>query len=201
VIDGLNVPQALEFICKQIGYSFRETYLSDGKVTLSFYKIGHQVGYSREDDPTKTIRHSLHAPAVGETIDDAIAEGKKMLWSMDIAEDISGLVNNPWGVGAPDRVEFTAELVPGWVDADLEPETTELTNLYKTEADLATAENPDLFPYFCLYHTGGSSFRRDVGRKWVLNETMMTRDGRIFVSRIRMASGITDPFGDNYCPV
>ena len=171
VIDGLNVLQALEHICKQIGFSFRETYLSDGKVTLSFYKIGHQTGYNRGLDPNRTIMHRLHAPAVGESIATAIAEGKKMLWAMDIAQDISGLVNNPWGIGSPDRVEFTAELAPGWVDADLEPDTSVLTNIFKTEADLVSETNPDLFPYYCLYHSRGSSFRRDVGRKWVLNET------------------------------
>ena len=226
VIDGLNVLEALELVCKQIGYSFRETYMSDGKVTLSFYKIGHQVGYGRGTDPTKTIKHRLHAPAVGEVISTAVAEGKKMLWAMDIARDISGVVNNPWGVGFLDRVEFTAELVPGWVDDDLEPETSVLTNIFKTEADLVSETNPDLFSYDCLYHSRGSSFRRDVGasgfsmkpggtvtrsttgdRRLIFRRSTpvgiftTTRGEGLIVSRMKRGSGISVPSVEIFCRV
>jgi len=178
VVDGLNVLQAVEHICKQIGFSFRETYSANGKAKLAFYKIGSASGSVRSD-VADAILHRLHAPAVGETIDDAIAEGKKMLWAMDIAEDISGLVNKPWGVGAPDRVEFTAELVPGWLDTLLIPDTTgtDLENLYLTEAEISDLTDPNSKDYYKFYHTRGDNFLRDVGRKWVLNETGLYSGG------------------------
>jgi len=170
VIDGLNIIEAVTLICKHLGWGFREDYENDGTVTLVFYKIGAASQYVRGDNTT--ILHRLHAPAVGDTIADAIGEGKKMLWSMTLAEDIAAVVNNPWGVGSPDRFEITAELVPAWFDEDLIPDTSqENANLFFIEAELQEMTNPNGKDYYKYYHPRGNSFLRDVGRKWALNES------------------------------
>jgi hypothetical protein len=171
VVDGLNVIDALEFIVKQIGFSFREDYGNDGFVNLVFYKIGDSVGYVR-DYYNPTILQQLHAPAVGENIKYAVEEGKKMLWAASIAEDIGGVVNMPMGLGMPDRFEFTSKLVPAWLDSDLVPDTSDdNANLYFTEAELQEETSPNTYSYYQYYHPRGDSFKRDVGRKWVLNLT------------------------------
>jgi len=95
-----------------------------------------------------------------------------MLWSMTLAEDIAAVVNNPWGAGAPHRFELTAELAPGWIDDDLDPDTSDdYTHLFYTEAQIQEMTDPDAEVFYNLYHPRGSGFLRDVGRKWVLNET------------------------------
>lgn len=169
VVDGLNVIEAIELLCKHLGWSFREDYTLDG-VTFQFYKIGSAAGYTRLSI-LPTIRHRLHAPAVGESINIPVAQGRKLLWSMSLAEDIAAVMNNPWGLGAPQRFEFTAELVPAWLDSDLVPDTSEeLVNLFFTEAALQEITNPNSKSYYKYYHPRGDSFKRDVGRKWALNE-------------------------------
>lgn len=170
VIDGLNVIEAVQLICKHLGWGFREDYENDGTGTLVFYKIGAASQYVRDNNAT--ILHRLHAPAVGEIIDDAVGKGKKMLWSMTLAEDIAAVVNNPWGVGSPDQFEITAELVPAWLDTDLIPDTSEKNaNLFFIEAEFQEMTAPDSKNYYKYYHLRGSSFLRDVGRKWALNES------------------------------
>ncbi len=183
-VDGLNVIEAIQIICRHLGWSFREDYKNDGTVTFVFYKPGAASRYSRSDQDT-TILHRLHAPAVGESIEVAVEAGKKMLWSMSFAEDIAGIVNNPWGLGAPHRFEFTAELVPGWLDEDLlvpgwldeyleplEPNVKgDNANLFFTEAELQDIIDPDSKSYYKNYHPRGNQFHRNVGRKWVLNES------------------------------
>jgi len=160
IVDGLSVIEAVELICKHIGWSFREDYEEDGNVLFNFYKVGI------------ADKHTLHAPAVGENIESAVARGKKLLWSMSLAQDIAAVVNKPWGLGAPHRFEFTAELVPAWKDDDLEPdESEEYANLFFTEADLQAMTDPNSKSYYKYYHPRGSSFRRNVGRKWALNES------------------------------
>ena len=162
VVDGLNIIEALQLICRNIGWAFREDYEiekdDDGVVTgitkprLVLYKVASASAHSRDDtflcsdcgkiykkEPERcgecegesfeqlshqTILHSLHAPAVGDSIAPAVAEGKKLLWSMDLDEDITNVVNTPWGLGAPHRFEFTAELVPAWNDYNLLPDTS-----------------------------------------------------------------------------
>ena len=169
-IDGLNVLDAIDLICKNLGWSFREDYAKDGSVNLVFYKPGSASGYVRSSS-APTVRHLLHAPAVAESIAAAVAEGRKILWSMNLAEDIGNVVNNPWGLGSPHKFEFTAELVPAWLDADLSPDTTEdNANLYFIEADLQDMTDPDDKSYYKYYHPRGSAFRLHVGRKWALNE-------------------------------
>lgn len=170
VVDGLSVLEAVQLICKHLNWSFREGYLSNGDVQFVFYKIGSASGHSRSDN-NQTILHALYAPAAGETIDQVVSSGEKMLWAMDLSEDIASVVNNPWGLGAPQRFEFTAELVPAWLDADLEPDTTANNeNLFKIEAELQDMTDKNSLPYYKYYHPRGSAFRRDVGRKWALNE-------------------------------
>lgn len=169
VVDGLSNIDALYAICINLGWSFREDYYNDNSATLSFYKIGTASGHSRGNT---VLLHTLHAPAVGEDITTAVSQGKKILWAMDLDEDISLVVNNPLGLGAPQRFEFTAELVPAWLDSDLIPnDSDDYANLYFTEAELQELTDPDSKDYYKYYHPRGSKFERDVGRKWVLNES------------------------------
>jgi len=171
VVEGLNIIEAASLICSQLGWSLREEYYRDGSVSLIFYKAGSAGSYVRNDS-APIILHRLYAPAAGERIDVPVASGQKLLWSMELDEDITRVVNSPIGLGAPDRFEFTAELVPGWFDADLDPDTSDNNkNLFFTEADLQELTDPNWKSYYRRYHPRGSSFRHEVGRKWCLNET------------------------------
>jgi len=171
VVDGLNILEALQTICRQIGWGFREDYDNDSTVNLIFYKIGSASQYSRDSD-NPTILQRLHAPAVGENVSTAVAAGKKLLWSMSLAEDIAPIVNKPYGLGAPHRFEFTAELIPAWLDSDLEPDTSySNARLFFTDADLQEMTDKDSKTFFKYYHPRGGNFRRNVGRKWALNES------------------------------
>jgi len=68
---------------------------------------------------------------------------------MDLAEDIAAVVNKPWGLGAPHRFEFTAELAPAWLGSDLDPDTTESNaNLFFTEAQLQEMTDPNAKSYY-----------------------------------------------------
>jgi len=179
-VEGLNVLQAIGQICKQIGWNFREDYDSATDATIRFYKVGAASAYERDDQANPTILHELHAPPVAESPStrpddnfkaDVEEDGRKMLWAMDLAEDITGVVNNPWGLGAPHMFEFTAELVPAWLDGDLAPDTSDNNaNLFFTDADLQDITDPNSKDYYKYYHARGSDFKRDVGRKWALNE-------------------------------
>jgi len=171
VVEGLNVVEALDLICRHLGWSFREDYAYDDDPTLTFFKPGNAESYYRSTS-FPTMLHSLHAPAAGESILPAVAEGRKMLWSMAMQEDYASVVNTPWGNGAPDRFEFTAALVPAWNDSDLDPDTSgELANLYFTDAQLQDLTAPNGKSYYRWHHVRGSGFRRNVGRQWSLNET------------------------------
>jgi len=171
VIDGLNALDALDVICKNLGWSFREDYDSEGNPDIVFYKLGAASAYARTG-AHPTILHELHAPAVAESVDAAVAEGRKMLWSMTLAEDIAAVINDPWGLGAPQRFEITCELVPAWPDSDLVPDTANNNAyLFITQADLQAETNPNQYSFYKYYHLRGSLFRRDVGRKWTLNES------------------------------
>jgi len=171
-VDGLNIVDALELICRHLGWTFREDYDTAGNISLVFYKPGAASSHTR-DDNNPVILHQLHAPAVGETITAAVLEGRKMLWSMALAEDIASLVNKPYGLGAPHHFEITAELVPAWLDSDLVPDTSGENNehLFLTEAEIQDLEDPETESFYKYYHVKGSFFRRDVGRKWALNES------------------------------
>ncbi len=173
VCDGLDVLTAIDQIVRQVGWSFREDYTSGGTALFIFYKVNSAEGSERDEYTHPTIRHELHAPAAGESISTAVAEGRKMLTAAQIAEDIGTVINAVRGLGAPDTFEFTAELVPAWRDADLAPDTSDSNGqVYMTEADLQSSENPNGFSVYEKYHVKGDSFLtyRDVGRKWALNE-------------------------------
>jgi len=171
VVDSLNIIEAVEAICKNIGWGFRLDYSAFGSVNFVFYKIAATAEYNRSNSAT-TILHELYAPYPGESVDVPVSEGRKMLWAMNINEDISNVVNNPWGLGAPHRFEFTAELTPAWADADLTPDTSDgNSNLFFTEASLQELTDPNSKDYYKYYHPRGSNFKRDVGRKWALNES------------------------------
>jgi hypothetical protein len=167
--EGLPLTDAVEKICKNIGWTFREQYTADGAVWV-FYKPGSAAGKTRSTNDY-TILHTLHAPAVNEAIDVAIAAGSKMLYAANFAQSIDSVVNNPWGLGDVHTFEITAELVPAWLDSDLTLDSaSSYANLFKTDADLAAETNPNQYSFFSRYHARGSSFQRDIGRKWVLNE-------------------------------
>ena len=171
VAEGLSITEVLQTICRQLGWSFREDYKNDGTVEFVFYKIGAASQYSRDGD-NPTILQRLHAPAAGESVGTPVGKGKKLLWSMSLAEDIGRTVNRPWGLAAPHRFEFTAELVPGWLDDDLEPDTSNSNaNLFLTDAQLQKIADKNGVPFYKYYYPRGAGFRRDVGRKWVLNES------------------------------
>jgi len=172
VVDGLSVMEAIDMICRQVGCSFREEYDADGNASLVFYHIGQASETISRSAAGQTIRHTLHAPARGEEIGQAVAEGKIMLHKMSLDYDIGPTINTVLGQGAPTRLEFTAELTPGWIDSEFTvPGSPSYDDVFKTEAELHAAEDPDSFGFFKYYHTRGSEFERDIGRKWVLNET------------------------------
>ncbi len=172
VCEGLDVLTAIDQIVRQVGWSFREDYTWRGTALFTFYKINSAEGSTR-GMLQPTIRHELHAPAAGEFISYAVAEGRKMVVAAQIAEDIGDVINSIRGLGAPDLFEFTAELVPAWKDSDLVPDTSESNSqVYKTEAELQSDENPNGYSVYQKYHIKGELFwsYRDVGRKWALNE-------------------------------
>jgi len=171
VVDGLNTLDALLAVCRNLGWGFRVDHGNDGTSDLVLYKIGDADKYFREGK--MTILHQLHAPAVNENIAVAVSQGRKILWAMSLSEDIGPIVNNPVGLGYPNRFEFTAELVPAWADSQLVPDASEsYDNLFFYEADLQEMAYPETKSYYQKYHKRGSLFHlsRDVGRKWALNE-------------------------------
>ena len=173
VIDGLNIIEAVALVAKHIGWNFRLDYENDGRTYFCFYKVGIRDKVYRTEAPV--ISHNLYAPAAGEAIGDAVHEGNKMLWSMSLAQDITPVVNKPIAIGAPDRFEFTAELVPAWFDTFLTL-PADLADLFYTDAELQKETDPDSLFYYKNYHLRGITHNagaklRNVGRKWVLNES------------------------------
>jgi hypothetical protein len=182
VIEGLNVIEAVELVCKHIGWSFRLDYDSYGRSYFVFYKVGIRDKFYREESPV--ITHYLHAPKKDEVISDAVSEGRKMLWSMSLASDITPVVNKPIALGAPHRFEVTVPLVPAWFDDEFIPAINQLpTNpvtydtsmLYFTDTELQGYDDPDSIPYFKYFHSRGSE-RKIIGRKWSLNESGFYKD-------------------------
>ncbi len=158
MVDTLDIPAAVELIAKHIGWTFREDYTLDGPEWI-FYK---------PSQPAAT--HRLFSP-FGHLVPDAVRAGAKLLFAAEFDEDITPVINTPIGFGAPERYEFTAELVPAWTDADLSPDSTDdYINVFLTEAQIQEEADPNSFTFYRYYHRQGSSFRRDVGRKWALNE-------------------------------
>jgi hypothetical protein len=171
LIDSLSVLDALDIVCKNLGWSFRFDWGNDNTMYLIFFKPGRAAGYSRSlNNPT--ILQKLYSPCEGEFVSYGVSQGKRILWSMILSEDIEPVINNPWGIGAPDQFEFTAQLVPAWLDSDLIPDSTDdYEHLYIAEADIQKETDPNQYSFFGYYHKKGSFFKRDVGRKWSLNET------------------------------
>lgn len=169
-VEGLGLTDAVAKILSALGWSMRQ-YDSLLGPSLEFFKPGRAVGDTRSAS-APTILHELHAPAVGESLAVAVAAGKKLIAKGEMISDIAAVINNPLGLGAPDKVEITAELVPAWLDSDFTPtEAAGYPNLFKTEAELAEMSDPDSLAYYTYYHTRGADFLRDVGRKWALNES------------------------------
>ena len=166
-VEGLSVAAAMQAICKHIGWAYRID-LSDGVPKLVLFK------------PGSGTQHQLFAPAPSELkesasdsqIKQAVAADKKLLWSAQFDMDIENVNNWLIYLGSKQRVEFTAELVPGWLDSDLVPdESNSFANLFFTEAELAEMTTPNAHTFYRYYHSSGSLFKGDVGRIWVLNET------------------------------
>ena len=166
VADSLSPLEADGLICKKVGFSFREDYDTDGVATLKFFKVGEAESFVRDAD-NAIIKHRLYAPAEGESVAAAVARGERLVWAMDLDEDVAAVVNNPIAMGSPHRFEFTAELVPAWLDSELTPD---LDHLYFHESELQYEETPNQYSFYANYHSDGSTFQRDVGRKWCLNE-------------------------------
>lgn len=166
VVDGLNVIEAVELICKHLGWSFRQNDYENGEPWFEFFKIGTATSYYRSATETIVLQKP-YAPKAGEDISSAVAIGQKLLWAATIQKDIASIINEPWGLAAPMRFEFTAELVPAWLDTELVPDTEEL---YFTEAEIQDLSDPDSKDYYKYYHSSGSAFQHNVGRKWALNE-------------------------------
>jgi len=173
-VDGLDVLAAVDHILRQIGWSFREQYAYDGSPSLAYYKLNTAADAVRSTT-YPTIRHELYAPEAGENIAAAVAAGSIMVHAAEMSSDISHVVNYAIGLGSPHRFEFTAELVPAWLDSDLVPDTE--GDVYLTEADLQSDDDPDSYDYYSKYHTKGSSFKWDVGRRWALNESGLYTGG------------------------
>lgn len=168
-VEGRGIMDALDSILKAIGWTLR-IFDSLFGPSLEFFKPGRAVGITRSA-AAPTILHELHAPAVEESLAVAVAAGKKLIAKGEMISDIAAVINNPLGLGAPEKYEFTAELVPAWLDSDFTPtEAAGYPDLFKTEAELAAMTAPDTLDFYQYYHTRGSAFKRDVGRKWTLNE-------------------------------
>ncbi|MGH2271396.1 hypothetical protein ACQ9LF_06315 [Anaerohalosphaeraceae bacterium U12dextr] len=168
--EGMDLVCLIAKICRNIGWTWREDY-SETAVQWIFFKPGTAASAVRSA-AQPTILHTLHAPDVNDRIDIAVASGAKMLREANFARDIAGIINNPWGLGDIQRFEFTVELVPAWKDSDFMLDSVDgYANLFKTDADLAYEPDPNQYDYFKYYHTRGSHFSRDLGRKWALNET------------------------------
>lgn len=165
-VEGLSVFEAIEHICKQIGWAFRINQHNQ----LFFYKYLSAAGSKRTESfgSSSSVLHSLWAPAVGEDIKKPVDRGNKLLHAATIDADISGVVNAPIVAGAKKKIEVTLELVPGWKDEDFVVPTTDPI---LSEADLAVETDPNSFDFFKYYHARGSNFKRSVARLWVLNET------------------------------
>ncbi len=171
-VEGLNVIEALDLVCRNLGWTFREDYDTDGNASIVLYKIGSADSYSRDDDHA-IILHQLYAPYPNEQIRTGIAAGEKMLFSMMINDDIAPVVNTPRGLGGRHKFECTFNLVPAWLDSQLVPDTTgdDMENLFFHEHALQEMTDKDSKTFYKYYHPSGSLFMRDVGRKWALNES------------------------------
>jgi hypothetical protein len=169
IIDTMPAIEAILRIIRPLGWTLREEYDFNGPKWV-FYKAG-RARYDSRDSVTPTILHDLWAPAPGELATASAALGYKLVTGGRIEEDIAAVVNSPVGLGAPERYEATFNLVPGWLDADLVPDSgDDYVNVFKTEAEIQQSDAPDDFTFYTYYHALGSQFNRDVGRKWVLNE-------------------------------
>lgn len=160
---GIAIPEAADRILSQIGYTYREDYYANAPA-WAIYKPGYATATVRDRAAAPVIIQELYAPAPGENIADAVAAGERMVTGGDLDEDIDPAITSPWCIGETDLFETTFELVPAWIDTDL------LVCDHVDEADLQQDANPDQYDFYKYYHTSGSQFRRDVGRKWALNE-------------------------------
>jgi hypothetical protein len=169
IIDTMPALEAILRIIGPLGWTLREEYTFNGPKWV-FYKAG-RARYDSRNAVALTILHDLWAPAPGELAPASAALGRKLVTGGRLVEDIAAAVNSPVGLGAPERYEATFNLVPGWKDADLVPDSSDdYANVFVAEADLQASIEPDAYSVYKYYHPLGSHFRRDVGRKWVLNE-------------------------------
>lgn len=166
-LEGLSLNQALDYILRQVGYSYRWSYYPNGASSFVFYKM-LEADKSSRSSIEHQVKHKLYAPDIGEDCYRAVERGKKMLWSAHLSKNIESTINLPLVYGSPAKYEFTAELIPAWKDADL---VIPSSNPVMYEADLATSGNPEAYDYYKYYHSRGSLFKRDVGRLWCLNES------------------------------
>ncbi|MCE5186085.1 MAG: hypothetical protein LLF76_08175 [Planctomycetaceae bacterium] len=204
---GASLPEAVERILVQIGYTYREDPSNDFGPMWTIYKPGSASQTVRNATTAPIILQSLYAPAVNESINTSVAAGKHMVLAGLFDEDLTPTISRPYGLGASDLFEATFELVPAWKDDDLVPDTDDL---YQRESDLQQPDaDPEQYSFYQKYHVSGSLFMRDVGRKWALNESGKYTDALTYNRGVRfdfntvcdaglVASG--DPLRRNYAP-
>ncbi len=169
IVDTLPVVSAMMRVLGPLGWTMREQYTMAGPVWV-FYKAGRATQTER-CNASPTIFHNLYAPAPGEKITWPVEAGKKMVKAARFVEDMTALINAPVGIGSRMRFEATFDLVPGWIDSDLVPDSANnYSNVFVKESDIQQSTSPDDYSFYKKYHVCGSEFMPDVGRKWVLNE-------------------------------
>ncbi len=194
-VDGMNMLEAIDTICRQLGWSFRIDWdQTTGGDKLVFFKRGSSC--------THSTSHEFYAANASESILDAITRGDKILAAMEMTEDITPVINQPVGLGGVHKFEVTLELVPGWLDSNLVPD---ISNLFFTEKELKQATDPNAYTFYQLYHSRGDRFRPFVGRRWALNESGKysgaANRGDVFdFSTVIGSSYVTSSGQPNYAP-
>jgi len=155
IVDSLNLADAIDRIAKQAGYTWYLAYDSDGTADIEFVQIG--------SGPSRTV----HLPARDSNAGD-IAGTDVVLRAFEYDNSITNVINTPIGIGSPNRIEFTAQLVPAWNDENLN--YTVGADMFLDDPAIYALTDPNTNSYYQRYHPSGSAFRPDVCRKWVLNE-------------------------------
>lgn len=176
-VKGFDIPSTIDRVANMIGWSWREDYDLAGAPQYKLFKVGTATGAVRASG-SEIVLHELYAPPVGESVVTGVAAGAKLLWQCDLSENIAAVINSPVAQGALERYEVTVELVKGWKDSDFNPERDvsesggwDYSRLFAYDSDLADYDNPNDLNYYRYHHVKGSDFKRDVLRKWVMNES------------------------------
>ena len=168
-VEGLSLTEAIYAVCKEVGMRFREVY-SSSEPRWQFYQ-------PRKIDSNNCAFHSLYCPAPLDMVKNKKvlpanyldASKTKRTWAFDIETDSTKQVSYAITVGAPDRYEITAELVPSWNDSEFNA-MFDVTPPYINEEDLGSFEDPNTLECFAILDSRGERFNQSLGRLWTLNE-------------------------------